>query len=287
MVVTGEHDDAGASRTTDNHGSGGGGPSVDGVRAVSTRLFARLRSGPDVGERRRVRDELVQLHLPIVEHAARRFANRGESMEDLVQIGTIGLIKAVDRFDASRGWEFSTYATPTVIGEIKRWFRDRGWAVRVPRRLQDLRTALARTTSELTQRLGRPPTSRELAEELGIDVEEVLEGLESVNAYAAVSLDQTLESAAPNEPVELHMDDRRLERVEVRASVRPLLKALPSREQRLLTLRFFHGMSQSQIAAEIGVSQMQVSRLLARTLDSLREDLLEDLSEDGDRTDDR
>src|SRR4051794_27693952 len=155
------------------------------TRERSRALFAQLgaaHSSPI--DRSRARGELVELHLPLVDHCARRFLNRGEPFEDLVQVGTIGLIKAVDRFDAERGVEFSTYATPTILGEIKRHFRDKGWAIRVPRRLQEMRMAIASVTSELSQQLGRSPTAGEVAARLDVDVEEVLEGLESANAYS-------------------------------------------------------------------------------------------------------
>src|SRR5262245_16351375 len=152
----------------------------DGPRAENARLFAVLRD-PDEAETVHVaaRDGLVTLHVPLVEHCARRFRNRGEPLEDLVQVGTIGLIKSIDRFDLDRGVEFSTYATPTIIGEIKRHFRDKGWAIRVPRRLQELRMQIATTTAELTQTLARSPTPRELAEAIGCSVEEIVEGIRS------------------------------------------------------------------------------------------------------------
>src|SRR5690349_13218066 len=159
-------------------------------REIARELFAQFTELPeDDPKRSRVRDELVRLHLPLVEHLARRFAGRGEPLDDLVQVGTIGLIKSVDRFDVDRGVEFSTYATPTVVGEIKRHFRDKGWAVRVPRRLQELRLALSAATEELAHTLGRAPTVGELSMRLGVSEEEVLEGLESANAYSTVSLD--------------------------------------------------------------------------------------------------
>src|SRR5207247_4992621 len=153
-------------------------------------LFRRPATLPEDDEDRlRIRGELVELHLPLVEYLARRFRNRGEWLDDLTQVATIGLIKSIDRFDLERGVEFSTYATPTVVGEIKRHFRDKGWAVRVPRRLQELRLSLTTATAELSQRHGRSPTVHELAEKLGVSEEEVLEGLESANAYSTLSLD--------------------------------------------------------------------------------------------------
>jgi RNA polymerase sigma-B factor len=223
-----------------------------------------------------VRDRLVRMHLPLVEHLARRFRNRGEPLDDLTQVATIGLIKSVDRFDPQRGVEFSTYATPTIIGEIKRHFRDKGWAVRVPRRLQELRLSLTAATSELSQRNGRSPTVGELAVHLGISDEEVLEGLESANAYSTLSLDvpESGDDESPAVADSLGSEDEALEGVEYRESLKPLLEQLPAREKRILLLRFFGNMTQSQIAEEIGISQMHVSRLLARTLTQLREKLL-------------
>ena len=248
-------------------------------RARARELFTELATLPAADARRHaVRDELVEMHLPLVEYLARRFRNRGEPLDDLVQVATIGLIKAVDRFDLERGVEFSTYATPTIVGEIKRHFRDKGWAIRVPRRLQELKLSLAKATSELSQRNGRSPTVGELAGHLNMSEEDVLEGLESANAYSAVSLD-----APDNGEDETHAvadtlgsTDDSLEGVEYRESLKPLLERLPAREKRILLLRFFGNMTQSQIAAELGISQMHVSRLLARTLAQLREGLLVD-----------
>ena len=243
-------------------------------------LFLDLQSAPEGDPRRqRARDALVEQHLPLVEHLARRFRNRGEPYDDLVQVATIGLIKSVDRFDLDRGVEFSTYATPTIVGEIKRHFRDKGWAVRVPRRLQELRLSLASATSELSQKQGRAPTVSELAAHLKITDEEVLEGLESANAYSTLSLDAG-DSGSGDEPMPvsetLGVEDEGLEGVEYRESLKPMLEQLPPREKKILMLRFFKNMTQSEIAAEIGISQMHVSRLLARTLAQLREGLLVD-----------
>lgn len=267
--MVGHQGDAGPSHEPD-------GPTrTEPLRARSLDLFDRLAGdGPGaVG----ARDELVRLHLPLVEHCARRFRNRGEPHEDLVQVGTIGLLKAVDRFDRDRGVEFSTYATPTIIGEIKRHFRDKGWAVRVPRRLQELRMQIGATTAELTQSLGRSPTARELADALGCSVEEIVEGLESGQAYSTLSLDATTDTEDPAGPMleAMGADDENLAQVELRESLKPLLEALGPREKRILLLRFFRNMTQSQIAAEVGISQMHVSRLLSRTLERLRADLAE------------
>ncbi|MFD7920144.1 RNA polymerase sigma factor SigF [Streptomyces sp. NPDC059740] len=247
-------------------------------RSGARALFYELRALP-VGspQRAELRNTLVRMHLPLVEHLARRFRNRGEPLDDLTQVATIGLIKSVDRFDPDRGVEFSTYATPTVVGEIKRHFRDKGWAVRVPRRLQELRLSLTSATAELSQRHGRAPTVHELAEQLAISEEEVLEGLESANAYSTLSLDvPETDDESPAVADTLGAEDEALEGVEYRESLKPLLEGLPPREKKILLLRFFGNMTQSQIAQEVGISQMHVSRLLARTLAQLRDKLLVD-----------
>lgn len=252
---------------------------ADRERGHARDLFVRL-SELDSGdpERLRIRGELVELHLPLVEYLARRFRNRGEWLDDLTQVATIGLIKSIDRFDLGRGVEFSTYATPTIVGEIKRHFRDKGWAVRVPRRLQELKLALTKAIGDLAQGLGRAPTVAELAAHLQMSEEEVLEGLESANAYSTVSLDapDSGDDDAPAVAESLGMVDEALEGVEYRESLKPLLERLPPREKRILLLRFFGNMTQSQIASELGISQMHVSRLLARTLAQLREGLTTD-----------
>ncbi len=242
----------------------------------SAELFTEL-NGDHTGQsaRRTARDDLVHLHLPLVEHCARRFRNRGEPFEDLVQVGTIGLLKSIDRFDSDRGVEFSTYATPTIIGEIKRYFRDKGWAIRVPRRLQELRMQIGATTAELTQSLGRSPTPRELAEAIGCSVEEIIEGIESSNAYSTLSLDASDDGDEMGGSMldAIGVEDENLEHVEIRESLKPLLDALEPREKKILLLRFFKNRTQTQIAEEIGVSQMHVSRLLSRTLEQLRSSL--------------
>jgi len=242
----------------------------------SAELFVELTADrASQATRTAARDELVHLHLPLVEHCARRFRNRGEPFEDLVQVGTIGLLKSIDRFDLDRAVEFSTYATPTIIGEIKRYFRDKGWAIRVPRRLQELRMQIVAATAELTQSLGRSPTPRELAGTIGCSVEEIIEGIESSNAYSTLSLDATDDSEDGGGSMldAIGVMDENLEHVEIRESLKPLLDALEPREKKILLLRFFKNRTQTQIAEEIGVSQMHVSRLLTRTLDQLRTSL--------------
>ncbi|HSK54297.1 MAG TPA: RNA polymerase sigma factor SigF [Jiangellales bacterium] len=275
MTTVGQND-LGRSRIGSGVGSGTrSGVGVD--REESRELLLELSGLPSEDPRRQVvRDRLVTLHLPLVEHLARRFRNRGEPHDDLVQVATIGLIKAVDRYDPDRGVEFSTYATPTIVGEIKRHFRDKGWAVRVPRRLQELRLSISTATAELTQQHGRSPTVAELAGHLGVGEEDVLEGLESANAYSTLSLDapELGESDGPAVIDSLGTEDEALQGVEYRESLKPLLAQLPERERTILLLRFFKGMTQSQIAERVGISQMHVSRLLARTLAQLREGLL-------------
>jgi RNA polymerase sigma-B factor len=244
---------------------------LETVRERSHALFAARAAAGTAAEVNAVREALIQLHLPLVDHCARRFTQRGEPLEDLVQVGTIGLIKAVDRFDVLRGVEFSSYATPTIIGEIKRHFRDKGWSIRVPRRLQELRMSISVATGDLSQSLGRSPTAREIAERLEVSVEEVLEGIESANAYSTMSLDSGNGSEdAPTWLDSLGEDDEALMHVELRESLRPLIERLPARERQILVLRFFRQQTQSQIAEQIGVSQMHVSRLLTRTLERLR-----------------
>jgi RNA polymerase sigma-B factor len=247
--------------------------------AEATALFVELVALPEDSPRRRdLRDELVTMHLPLVRHLARRFNNRGEPLEDLTQVATVGLINSVDRFDPARGVEFLSYAVPTIVGEIKRHFRDHGWAVRVPRRLKELHLSLTAAIAELSQRNGRAPTATELAEHLGISREEVLEGLEAANAYRSSSLEDPVrgDESLPTLANTLGDEDKELEGVEFRESLQPLLKQIAPRERRILILRFFGNMTQSQIAEQLGISQMHVSRLLAQTLAQLREKLLAD-----------
>jgi RNA polymerase sigma-B factor len=204
---------------------------------------------------------------------ARKFADRGEPLDDLIQVGTIGLIKAIDRFEISKGFEFSTFATPTIVGEIKRHFRDKTWAVRVPRRLQELGASVTKATTELAHKLDRSPTPKEIAKHLGITVDEVAEALESNAAYSTVSLDVTTDTSTSIGDTFGALDEA-LEGVEYRESLKPLLAELDDREKRILQMRFFENQSQSQIAAELGISQMHVSRILNKVLSHLREGLV-------------
>ncbi|MEV0187592.1 RNA polymerase sigma factor SigF [Kitasatospora purpeofusca] len=246
------------------------------TRTLSRSLFLRLGAlEPGSTEHTYVRDTLIELNLPLVRYASARFRSRNEPMEDIVQVGTIGLIKAIDRFDPERGVEFPTFAMPTVVGEIKRFFRDTSWSVRVPRRLQELRLALTKAGDELAQRLDRSPTVAELAACLGVSEEDVVEGLAVGNAYTASSLDSTPSDEDGEGPLadRLGYEDLALEGVEYRESLKPLLAKLPPRERRIIMLRFFGNLTQSQIGEEIGISQMHVSRLLTKTLTQLREGL--------------
>ncbi|MEU8757698.1 RNA polymerase sigma factor SigF [Streptomyces sp. NPDC048659] len=260
-------------------------PGALDTRTLSRSLFLRLRALDDEGvaadspERTYVRDTLIELNLPLVRYAAARFRSRNEPMEDIVQVGTIGLIKAIDRFDCERGVEFPTFAMPTVVGEIKRFFRDTSWSVRVPRRLQELRLALTKASDELAQKLDRSPTVPELAAVLGVSEEDVVDGLAVGNAYTASSLDSPSPEDDGGEGSladRLGYEDTALEGVEYRESLKPLLAKLPPRERQIIMLRFFANMTQSQIGEEVGISQMHVSRLLTRTLAQLREGLIAD-----------
>ncbi|ARF79582.1 RNA polymerase sigma factor SigF [Kitasatospora aureofaciens] len=247
------------------------------TRTLSRSLFLRLATlEPGSEEHTYVRDTLIELNLPLVRYASARFRSRNEPMEDIVQVGTIGLIKAIDRFDPERGVEFPTFAMPTVVGEIKRFFRDTSWSVRVPRRLQELRLALTKAGDDLSQRLDRSPTVAELAACLGVSEEDVVEGLAVGNAYTASSLDSSPGEEDSEGPLadRLGYEDLALEGVEYRESLKPLLAKLPPRERRIIMLRFFGNLTQSQIGEEIGISQMHVSRLLTRTLTQLREGLI-------------
>jgi RNA polymerase sigma-B factor len=236
-------------------------------------LFARLAQLPEgCSERSRLRAQLVEQHLPLVRYFARRYVGRGEPLDDLLQAGSVGLVKAVDRFDPGRGLEFSTYAAPTILGEIRRHFRDRTWAVHVHRGLQELTAEITRYAGELTQELNRAPSVAELAARSGRTEEEVLEALDCAAAYSSDSLeaptgeDRTLADG-------LGGDDPALADVELHESLGPALATLPERERRILQLRFYGNQTQSQIAAQLGISQMHVSRLLARTLTQLRDRL--------------
>jgi len=235
-------------------------------------LFTELAELPaDDVRRESIRDELVRAHLPLARNLARKFRNRDESMDDLVQIATVGLINAVDRFDPSHGSDFLAFAVPTISGELRHYFRDNSWSVRVPRRLKELNASIAAAREELTIRLSRAPRPSEIAQHLGIGTEEVYEGLRAGQGRYGASLDGMLESSVFGAP------DANLDQAELREALRPVLDTLADRERKIVALRFGYGLSQSDIARRVGVSQMQVSRLLAGTLKKLRAGL------DGER----
>jgi RNA polymerase sigma-B factor len=225
------------------------------------------------------REQLIEKYMSLVRSLARRYARRGEQLEDLVQIGAIGLINAVDRFDLERGVELTTYATPNIIDEIKRHFRDRGWSVRVPRGLQELNVQLSRLLDQLTVELSRSPTIPELAQAAGVEEEEALEALESGRAYTTLSLSVGSGEGDDGllDPLEsLGAEEHQYRVSEDRALLAPGFQALDDRERKILQLRFFEGLTQSQIAQQIGISQMHVSRLIRRSLDTIRETIAED-----------
>ncbi|HZG05883.1 MAG TPA: RNA polymerase sigma factor SigF [Streptomyces sp.] len=247
------------------------------ARQLSKLFFERLRELEEgTHEYQYARNTLIELNLTLVNYVASRFRHRAEPMDDIVQVGTIGLIKAIDRFDLDREVEFTSFAVPYIVGEIKRFFRDTSWAVRVPRRLQELRIELARANEELGRRLGRSATTEELAEFMGVTVEEVIEGQVASNGYVAGSLDLPVGDDGKDSPLadQLGDVDPALEKVENLQALKPLMEQLDERDRRILRMRFGGDMTQSEIGAELGISQMHVSRLLSRALARLREGML-------------
>jgi len=241
----------------------------------------RAKLPADHPRRRLLRDQLITGHLPVARHIARKHLSRGGSPDDLEQVATLGLILSVDRFEPGRGVDFLSFAVPTITGEVLRYFRDRHHLIRVPRRLRDMQAALVRATADLSQALGRAPRPSEIATHLGVDLATVLDGLQALYAGQPSSLDEPAgtdglanSSAGPGGPgrfdTALTTTDTGIDLVEHRATIGPLLTTLTERERRILLLRFFHGLTQTEIAGQVGVSQMQVSRLLAATLSRLR-----------------
>ncbi|MFF0146696.1 RNA polymerase sigma-28 (SigD/FliA/WhiG) subunit [Amycolatopsis sulphurea] len=228
--------------------------------------------GTDEVQRERLRRKLIEEHLPLAEHIAQRFSGRGEPRDDLVQVARLGLVKAVDRFDPDRANDFLAFAVPTVMGEVRRYFRDAGWSIRVPRRLKELHLSVAHATATLSQQYGHAPSRSDVAEHLDLAPEEVTEALVAGNAYRTSSLD----CALPDEPETpapadfLGEDDIEFERAEIHEVLQPMLRRLPDRERAIIAMRFFGNMTQSKIAERIGLSQMHVSRLLAQSLEQLR-----------------
>jgi RNA polymerase sigma-B factor len=226
-------------------------------------LFAR-RADPDA------REALARMYLPLAEHLALRFTGRGEPLDDLLQVASLGLVQAIDRFDPGREVQFSTFATVTIVGELKRHFRDRGWSIRVPRNLQETTLLVNRTIAELWQELGRSPTAQDVADRAHLSVDDVLEAMEAALAYSTTSLETPIDAEGVPMSDTLGEADPAMEITEGWMSVEPAIRELPVRERRILVLRFFKGMTQAEIAEEIGISQMHVSRLLSRTLRTLR-----------------
>ena len=223
----------------------------------------------------RKRDGIVERCLPLADHIARRFDGRGEARDDLVQVARVGLVNAVIRFDVTAGSDFVSFAVPTIMGEVRRHFRDNSWSVKVPRRLKELHLRLGAATADLSQRLGRAPTASELAAELEMDRDEVIEGLVAGSSYNTLSIDSGGSGSedAPGITDTLGGMDANLDQIENREALRPLLESLPERERTVLVLRFFESLTQTQIAERVGISQMHVSRLLAKSLGRLRDQL--------------
>jgi RNA polymerase sigma-B factor len=245
-------------------------PAPGSPEAPDRELLRRYHELGDVS----AREQLVERHLPLVRSLARRYAGRGESLEDIEQVGAIGLIKAIDRYELARDVALTTYATPNVVGEIKRHFRDRGWTIRIPRALQELNVKMSGAVERLTVSLGRSPTIAELATELDATPEQVLEAVEAGSAYSPVSL-----SASPGTEDDLDLmevigeEDSGFARTDERASLEPALGELPERERHILRMRFEEGLTQTQIADRVGLSQMHVSRLIRRSLEDVRQSL--------------
>ena len=258
-------------------GAAGGSVSRPNEYADVPDMFRELaRLAPDSMEFQRHRDKIVERCLPLADHIARRFEGRGEPRDDLIQVARVGLVNAVIRFDVDAGSDFVSFAVPTIMGEVRRHFRDNSWSVKVPRRLKELHLRLGSATADLSQRLGRAPTATELAGELGMDRDEVIEGLVAGSSYNTLSIDSG--GGSDDDDARAIADtlgdvDAGLDQIENRESLRPLLEALPERERTVLVLRFFESMTQTQIADRVGISQMHVSRLLSKSLARLRDQL--------------
>jgi RNA polymerase sigma-B factor len=246
-------------------------PEVRERDAATPELFEEYARTRDAD----LRERLILAHSNLARYLARKFANRGEPLEDLIQVGMIGLMNAIDRFDPTRGIRFATYATPTILGEIRRYFRDRGWAVKVPRRLQELSLAASKAVDTLTQELDRAPTVAEIAARLEIGEQEALEAMELGDLYALPSLDTALGEDSDDSRGALSdyvgAVDKEMERFERRARLTQALGALPPRERRIIELRFLRGLSQTEVARRLKISQMHVSRLQHRALERLRQ----------------
>jgi RNA polymerase sigma-B factor len=252
-------------------------PSRSPEREQLRRLHRRYREATDPAERDRIREQLVNGYESLVHFLARRFQNRGEPLEDIVQVGFLGLIKAIDRFDPDLGNEFTTFATPTILGEIRRYFRDKGWAIRFPRRLQELYQQVVRTNEDMKNELGRQPTVAEVAGRLNVEPDDVLEAMEMATALTPLSIDAMVGGGGEDEGRQLSesvgSEDPNLDRVEMREVLENAMQHLNERERRIMIMRFFEELSQSEVAKRLGISQMHVSRLQRAALEQLREHL--------------
>ncbi|MBO0708669.1 MAG: SigB/SigF/SigG family RNA polymerase sigma factor [Candidatus Dormibacteraeota bacterium] len=245
-------------------------------------LHRRFRESQDPRERDRIKDELVRAYEGLVYFLARRFQNRGEPLDDIAQVGFLGLIKAIDRFDPDLGNEFTTFATPTIAGEIKRYFRDKGWSIRFPRRLQELHQQVVRSNEELKNQLGRQPTVQELADRLGVETNDVLESMEFGAVHTPLSIDATVdrnEGEGRQLAETVGGSDENLDRVEMRDVLKRAMAHLSEREQKILAMRFIDEMSQAEVAKRLGISQMHVSRLQRAATDQLREQMAKEAQE--------
>ncbi|MEU0869747.1 RNA polymerase sigma factor SigF [Nocardia brasiliensis] len=257
--------------------AGARGDSYDDIEPLFEKIAALAEDDP---RREPLRAELIERCLPLAEHIARKFAGRGENFDDLLQVARLGLVQAADRFDVERGSSFLSFAVPTIMGEVRRHFRDYTWSVRVPRRTKEIQLTIGVTVEALSQRLGRMPRAREIAAELELDVVEVTQALIAGNAYQSASIDAVAGDDIDNAPLplleSLGAEEPSYHLVEDYLAVRPLIEELPERERRVLIMRFFESKTQSEIADVLGVSQMHVSRILSKTLQQLRDDALRD-----------
>ncbi|MEV6279553.1 RNA polymerase sigma factor SigF [Nocardia sp. NPDC051832] len=253
------------------------GDSYDNIEPLFEKIAALDPADP---RREPMREELIQRCLPLAEHIARKFSGRGEIFDDLLQVARLGLVQAADRFDVSRGSSFLAFAVPTIMGEVRRHFRDNTWAVRVPRRVKEIQLSIGPTIERMSQRLGRVPRAREIAAELDVDLVEVTQALIAGNAYQSQSIDAVAGDDIDNAPLplldSLGQEERSYHLVEDFMAVKPLIEDLPERERQVLIMRFFENKTQTQIAEVLGVSQMHVSRILSKTLTALREQALRD-----------
>ncbi|KAA8884395.1 RNA polymerase sigma factor SigF [Nocardia colli] len=266
-----------ADRTETSRRSSSHGDSYDNIEPWFEKMATLTAQDP---HRNELREEITRLCLPLAEHIARKFSGRGEAFDDLHQIARVGLILAVDRFDVSRGSSFLSFAVPTIMGEVRRHFRDRTWAVRVPRRLKEIQQLIGPATEALTNRLGRVPNAREIAAELDVELSEVTQALIARNGYQTNSIEGITRDDGENATLSvvagLGAEEPCYELLEQSMTVRPLIAALPERERQVLIMRFFESLTQAQIAEQLGVSQMQVSRILTKTLNTLRTQALDD-----------